>query len=387
MKSFILATVVVAQFCFTAVTFAGGNMGGAFLDPAYKNLKHPLVNDKVNSLSRFFDLDINNPNNPPAKVDTSRSDILDMLAKMTPVRNQLARGTCSIFSSTAMFESMLVIKGEATTAIDLSEEWLEYLVTRATGTEGSTSSANFDAILDNGDVTETALPYIGETWSDVTDSTLAQQRCGTLSDDDLAKCLLGHRDPNLFDAPLTELAISTDHLYDPDFLAARNAATSFQKTLQVSDRDYTVDNTADIKALLRQGIPVSVEVSFYYGAWNHGGGDALGMTRNMDDWAKGIVFYPEVGSIDRDRSPEQPDGHSVLIIGYDDNVVLTKAVQMTDGTTQTFTRTGVYYFKNSWGTDNFGPLAMIDGKSFPGYGTMSQDYANEFGQFYQLPLQ
>ncbi len=386
MKRIILTTVVVAQFCFTGMTFGYDSNEGAFLDPAYKNLKHPVVNDKANSLSGFFDFDINNPNNPPGKVDTSRSDILSMMTKLTPIRNQLARGTCSIFSSTAMFEAMLVIKGEATTAIDLSEEWLEYLVTRASGSEGSTSSVNFDTILNNGDVTETVLPYIGETWSDVTYSALSQQRCGSLSGEDQSKCLLGHRDPNLFDAPLTDLSDSTNHLFDPDFLAARNAAATFQTKLQVSDRDYTVDNTADIKALLRQGIPVSLEVSFYYGAWNHAGGNALGMTRNMDDWAKGIVFYPEIGSIDRDRSPEQPDGHSVLIVGYDDNVVLTKAVQMSDGTTQTFTRTGVYYFKNSWGTDNFGPLAMIAGQNFPGYGTMSQDYANEFGQFYQLPL-
>jgi hypothetical protein len=387
MMSSLLVTGLVTLSLTSAASAYEQKDDGAYLDPPYKNLKHPKVDDhapkkRTKGFSDLFDVNLNTAPTP----DLSKSDVESMIAHQTPIRNQAARGTCSIFSSTAMLESMMIIRGEATTAVDLSEEWLEYQVTRVTGSEGSSSVANFNSFLDEGDVEETLLPYIGETWTDAT-SGLAQTRCGTLSDSDLSTCLLGHWNPNLMDAPLSQLADSTDPLYSPTFLAARNRALTFQAALKVTDRDFEVSSTSDLKDLLRQGIPASLEISFYYGAWNHRGGDQFGITRNMDDWAKGIVFYPEVGSIDRDRSPEEPDGHSIVIVGYDDNIVLTKAVQMSDGTTQTFTRKGVYFFKNAWGTDNFGPLAMIEGVSHPGYGTISQDYANEFGSFYKLPLE
>lgn len=375
-SSLLFTSLVILSLTGTASAYSQKD-DGAYLDPPYKNLKHPKVDDHFlkkapKNLNEFFDVTLN-----PTHVDTTKSDVAAMMAYQTPIRNQAARGTCAIFSSTAMIESMMIIRSEATQAVDLSEEWLEYLVTRVSGSEGSNPDTNFDAILDNGDVEESVLPYIGETWTDAT-SGLAQTRCGTLSDDDLTKCLLGHWDPNLMDTPIANI--------EPDFAAVRNRAAVVQPTLQVSDRNYGIDSTSDVKALLQQGIPVVISMTFYYGAWNHRGGDEFGIIRNMDDWAKGIVFYPEIGSIDRDRSPEAPDGHSVLIVGYDDTVVLTKAVQMSDGTTQTFSHTGVYYFKNSWGTDNFGPNAMINGVNYPGYGTITQDYANEFGQFYQLSL-
>ena len=59
---------------------------------------------------------------------------------------------------------------------------------------------------------------------------------------------------------------------------------------------------------------------------------------------------------------------------------------MADGTTKKFTYKGVYYFKNSWGTSSFGRDFDIDGVNFPGYGMMVQKYAEEQGQFFQMPL-
>jgi hypothetical protein len=379
-RSILMTAIIFGQY------LAASAYAGDYLDPAYPNLKHPIVNDAPLASKAFHGFDQFGNLDQPVVAAPTKSDTVTLINRITPIRDQAARGTCSIFSSTAMFEAMMIIRGEADKSLDLSEEWLEYIVTRVSGHEGSTSSVNFDALLSSGEVPEATMPYIGETWTDVSSAPLAQARCGKLSGNDLSDCLIGHWDPNLMTTSLADLGDANNPIHDLDFLAAKKAAAASQPKLHVTDRNYDMDNTSDIKALLRQGIPVSVELTFYYGAWNHEGGVALGMTRNMSDWAKGIVFYPEIGSIDRDRSPEQPDGHSVLIVGYDDNVTLTKAVQMTDGTTQTFTRKGVYYFKNSWGTDNFGPLAMIDGQSEPGYGTITQDYANEFGQFFQLSL-
>jgi hypothetical protein len=59
---------------------------------------------------------------------------------------------------------------------------------------------------------------------------------------------------------------------------------------------------------------------------------------------------------------------------------------MKDGTTKKFTYKGVYYFKNSWGTSSFGRDFTIDGEKFPGYGMMVAKYAEEQGQFFQMPL-
>jgi C1A family cysteine protease len=75
----------------------------------------------------------------------------------------------------------------------------------------------------------------------------------------------------------------------------------------------------------------------------------------------------------------------VLIVGYDDSVTYTHTVRMTDGGSKTFTHTGVYYFKNSWGTD-WGSNFSIKGHWHAGYGMITQDYANEFGQFFTFGL-
>lgn len=86
------------------------------------------------------------------------------------------------------------------------------------------------------------------------------------------------------------------------------------------------------------------------------------------------------------ESSKHPAGHSVLVVGYDDNVIVEKLVRLTNGTTKKVTYKGVYYFKNSWGTSSFGKDFQIDGVKYPGYGMMVQDYAEKFGQFFVLPL-
>jgi hypothetical protein len=92
--------------------------------------------------------------------------------------------------------------------------------------------------------------------------------------------------------------------------------------------------------------------------------------------------------MDRAHSGDQPAGHSVLIVGYDDNYTITTQQLMEDGTTKTFTYKGAYFFKNSWGTTNFGVTFQTSAQApiHGGYGAMTEKYAEEFGQFFQLPL-
>jgi C1A family cysteine protease len=88
--------------------------------------------------------------------------------------------------------------------------------------------------------------------------------------------------------------------------------------------------------------------------------------------------------VDRQMSKTKPTGHSVLLVGYDDNATITTVQKMTDGSERSFTYRGVFYFKNSWGTDSLGAGFTIDGQRVPGYGVITQQYAFEFGEFFSL---
>jgi hypothetical protein len=346
---------------------------GAYLDPPYANLVHPTA-------ERPFSLrDIFARRALPRKTDT-----LATVANMTDVKSQGARGTCSIFSATAMLEGMLVINGQLSRDTDLSEEWLEYVIQHDGYGSGSTSTANFRAFVENGSTDETAMPYVGETWTDASYG-MAKERCANVPNVD--RCLIAHRDPRLMKATDDQLSNPRSKLYDAEFLKARRSAIDFREQFLTNVNGSTrVSSVEEAKELLSQGIPVTLDQSFYYGAWNHRKAEGLGIGRDLKNWKAGIIGYPEPGSLDAEKSPDEPAGHSILIVGYDDDRVVTTRVRMADGTEQTFRYKGVYYFKNSWGTDNFGTETVIDGRINPGYGVMTQKYAHDYGSFYQLPI-
>lgn len=58
---------------------------------------------------------------------------------------------------------------------------------------------------------------------------------------------------------------------------------------------------------------------------------------------------------------------------------------MKDGTTKQLTRTGVFYFKNSWSKQTFGKNFKLGKKTVPGFGMIVQDYA-AMGQFFVMSL-
>ncbi len=227
------------------------------------------------------------------------------------------------------------------------------------------------------------MPYIGATWKSLSDG-IAQERCAHVTGRNQANCFTGHRDPALLLAGDDELSTK-----DTDFLSARREALENKArffTENGEDESGIVWGTNEIKEFLAKGIPLTLDIDFYYGAWNHRLADELSIGRDTNNWAKGLVSYPENGSVDKAKSKDKPAGHSVVVVGYDNERVIEYKLKMKDGKMKIFQRIGVYYFKNSWGTGSFGTETEIEGKVFPGYGVISQDYANEYGQFFRLTL-
>ena len=133
-----------------------------------------------------------------------------------------------------------------------------------------------------------------------------------------------------------------------------------------------------------RGIPLTLDLDFFYGAWSYAGGRKYGIQASPKLWKQGVVTYPEKGS--NDRAKRDGGGHSVVVVGYDTEREVSYWVKMRDGKRKKFTRRGVYYFKNSWGPTDWGRDFEIDGVKMPGYGMILMDTAHEFGQFFRLAL-
>ncbi len=322
------------------------------------------------------------------------SPIRAVIAKQSKVRSQANRGTCSIFASTALFESMLAIQYPqqfSVQSLDLSEEWLEYLVVRTKQEDGASSYENFQMISKYGMPTEPTFPYIGETWKTVESSPLAKLRCGSITEATTqTSCLLAHRNPSLLFATNAQLSEAGTPLFDKEFAKARSEARALKSKFltQMNPGPVTLHSETLIKKTLAAGTPITLDLDFYYGAWNHRRGTEFGLVRKMDEWSKGIVTYPEPGSLDLEKSREEDfsAGHSIVLVGYDDQLAIDTKIQMSDGTFKTITLKGFYFFKNSWGTENFGVKFTLNGEVIPGYGMISQKYAHEYGSFHKMVL-
>jgi hypothetical protein len=307
-----------------------------------------------------------------------------MIAQQSPVKDQASRGTCSIFSATALIESMLIVNGFMKPDVDMSEEWLQYLTTQSSPTEGSISPDNFKLLRDWGIASEANLPYGGEGWTSKA-SGLAAARCGHLPRGlKLRACLISHRDPDLLQMGDKELSNPNDVHYDPEFIHARQEALENRDRYlsKKSNKDGVVPTVSEIKSLLAAGIPLTLDIDFFYGAWNYE--NKKGIFTSKKAWQEGVITYPEKGSVD--RGLRDSGGHSVVVVGYDDEVEVKYKVSMRDGSNKWFTRKGVYYIKNSWGTTDWGKNFTVGGRRFPGYGMILQDNAHEYGQFFHLDL-
>ncbi len=332
--------LVVLSF-FSLASFADE----APLDPSYGPAHKVILARSLELFPRFILED-----------DFRRSNLEKNLRRQTPVRAQGGRGTCSIFSATGALESLLKIANSE--EFDFSENYLEYLVMNHfkpnNPTEGSDTPWNFSAYRSFGAIFEERWPYESSDWTkpDISEDERVRRddECGGLRGRWLTSCHLTHRRPGI----------------DPDASEARG----LWKNYRLGELSYRVVNRQGIiQKILDSGYPMILSTEFFYGAWNHrlmveyGLGD-----RDMEAWGRGNVSTPSKGDIQISRA--HPAGHSFVIVGYDDEK-------------------RVYHFKNSWGTGSFGRNSqLVDNKeiSTDGYGTISYDYAHNFGTFYRVGL-
>lgn len=326
-----------------------------------------------------------------------RASNLELLFPVvTPVKNQGPRGVCSIFSAMANLETQSLLrmqrKGEALPDLDkfnLSEEWLQGLINIDMPHSGSDSQSNLIASVKYGVPSEEKMPYIAETWESINSSSLARERCGSIPNAYLNRCLLGHRDPRLMAQPEAILRGTGETPgTDVEFADARAEAQSFRAQLGLSLlRGQWTRSSHVAKEVLVRGQPVLLDIDFYYGAWNHRTGPSLGIDIDTNAFHLGRVGTPIVGSADRAYSNKKRSGHSVLLIGYDDDYSFVQKTPMTDGSIQEHTVKGVYIFKNSWGTSGFGSGFTWNGREMKGYGVISQEYVESYGQIFVTGFQ
>lgn len=341
-----------------------------------------------------------------------KSNTEAVIKVQTDVKSQGRRGTCSIFSATALLESLLIKKHRQPTTLNLSEEWLQYAISKGKTDDGSNARPNFNAIMKYGMPSEDKLKYIPESWKDNLDADLptaehgsrSRERCEHLEDIEQKSCLIGHWDTSWIDLSDDDLKANSEEL----FLAREQAfdvrdTYKFPTNLKIN----WISDTAKVKQVLKTGSPVLMSLDVYYGAWNHGRGNELGIDLDSTHWEQGIVAYPERDSVDYEKSPTKRAGHSVLVVGYDESVTIERTsnrkVPRVDATGKpvidkitkkqiidikpvTKTYKGVYYFKNSWGKVGFGKNFKINGNPYPGYGMIAKDYAEEYGSFDQVTL-
>lgn len=359
---------LILVLAFQVPVFANVDYSLAPLDKAYQNMVHPMDDSAFTKA-------------------LGRNNVEALIERQTEVKSQGRRGTCSIFSAIALLESRLRVRHNLPKDLDLSEQYLEYLVARGKTTDGSNSWTNFNALSRYGAPREETLPYDPQDWTK--SPHLGEKRCGHLNVESTRyqSCLLVQRDPQTLVSTDEQLLDQTNLLFDPEFVEARREGAEIRNQyIRFQGNQYSLYNVSQIKQYLDAGYDLTMGITIYYGAWNHGGGRDEGIQTNTDLWYQGIVGHPEKGSVDYIKSPKKPAGHSIVIVGYDDQREVTVEVDMEDGSKKTFTYKGVYYFKNSWGKTSFGKDFEINGVNYPGYGMITQKYANQYGSFYHMPL-
>lgn len=267
----------------------------------------------------------------------------DLMDTQSTVKNQGSRGVCSIFSTVALMEHLYIKKGAVQP--DFSEQFLQWSVKaelgKFTDTSGSNGSANLEAINRFGIVDESTYPYQSYPWTTAND----------------AACT-GEKQP-----------------YQCYTNGEPTAEIKAAKRYKLSSSRWIDSSVQNIKAFMYENKSAVVAgMEFFYQSWNHGRSP---LPTSYDYKAKGYVLYPNETDITKSR--EMGAGHSILIVGWDDELEVpmmdAEGKQILDENGQPKVEKGFFLFKNSWGTGVFGTSNPFGS----GYGWLSMRYVEEFG--------
>ena len=281
------------------------------------------------------------------KADAVYPSTYDLVEYQSPVKSQGSRGVCSIFSTVALMEHLYIKEGTLPEP-DFSEQFLQWSVKMELGdfthTGGSTARSNIRAIHRYGIVTEEIHPYESSPWG-----TSDDERCE--GDDQPTICYTNGEPP----APALEA-----------------------RRWKLPSGRYVNSRPNSIKAFLTEHEQaVTAGMTFFYQAWNHRGSP---LPVNSDYWSEGYVVYPN--DTDKEKSLEKRAGHSILLVGWDDDLEVERRDEngdvMKDEDGNPITDKGFWVFKNSWGTSGFG----IRNPYGPGYGYLSMRYVEEYASVY-----
>lgn len=277
------------------------------------------------------------------KSDATYPKKFDLVEMQSPVRNQASRGVCSIFSTVALMEHLYIKEGSLKNP-DFSEHYLQWSVKAELGaytnTEGSNADRNIEAISRFGIVDEATSPYQTSRWT-----TSNDPRC-TGKDQPIVCYTNG----------------------DP------SDAVKAAKKWKLPRVRWVSPKRQSIKAFMFQNKQAVVAgMTFFYQSWNHRGGS---LPVNGEYARKGYILYPNAK--DKEVAKEKPAGHSILIVGWDDDLEVptvdeTGAV-VKDAAGNPVTEKGFFLIKNSWGTGNFG----TENPFGAGYGWLSMRYVEEY---------
>ncbi len=272
----------------------------------------------------------------------------DLVALQSPVKSQGGRGVCSIFSTVGLMEHLYISEGTLPGAPDFSEQFLQWSVKFEVGdfpnTGGSSARSNLRAINQYGIVAEADHPYETSPWN-----TSDDERC--TGDDRPTVCYTNGEPP--------QTALDADRWRLPP-------------------GRYVNSRPRSIKAFLTENrTAVIAGMTFFYQSWNH---RRSTHKINSNYWSEGYVLYPN--DADKAKSLEKRVGHSILIVGWDDNLEVERVDEngdvMKDAEGNPLTEKGFWLFKNSWGTGGFG----IRHEHGAGYGWLSMQYVQEYASVY-----
>ena len=279
------------------------------------------------------------------KADGPAPQQFDLVDLQSPVKSQGRRGVCSIFSTVALMEHLYISAGVENP--DFSEQYLQWSVKEQVrsfrNTSGSNANYNLQAISEYGIVAESDWEYEINEWNETDDP-----ECGKDNEDRPTRCYTNG-------APPME-AMDAEKFFLPRGRYLNSSRASIIDHMRVNE-------TA-----------VVVGLDFFYQAWNHRG---TTLTRNTDNWDKGIVLSPN--SDDVTESRKKRAGHSILLVGWDLEMEVQKREAdgslMVDAAGEPVMDKGFFIFKNSWGAGSFG----VDNPHGGGYGFISMDYVTDYG--------